>query len=520
MQMTKKSLDEGLHAVNPQTGEILPESHPVADENSLNTTCLAAASAASDFAATSPNERGALLRAIADNIESLGDDLIALTGEETGLPEVRLVGERGRTVGQLRMFADLVDEGSWVDARIDLAIPDREPLPKPDVRSMMRPVGPVVVFGASNFPLAFSVAGGDTASALAAGNPVVVKAHPAHPGTSALVAGAIERAVKSTSLPAGVFGLLQSADPKIALTLVRHPAIKAVGFTGSLQAGRALFDAASARPDPIPVYAEMGSINPVVVLPDALATRADSIAQGLSQSMTMGVGQFCTQPGVVMVEGDSTTLTKALVAALKPVEPGTMLTNGLNDNYQRGLDRLQTVDGVEPVLRKDGDRGPGGSKAAAAVLTCDEETFLNHPELSDEVFGPATLIVSCKDRESVVRLVGELPGQLTATVHGTDADLTSASTLLDMMGQIAGRLIINGFPTGVEVCNAMHHGGPYPATTEVRSTSVGTAAVGRYARPLCYQNFSDSILPQELQNANPLGIWRLVDGKRSREPIA
>jgi alpha-ketoglutaric semialdehyde dehydrogenase len=518
--MTKNSAHKSIHGVNPQTGEILPEAYPVADEKSLNATCLAAANAAPACAVLLPREKAALLRAIADNIMALGDDLIALTGKETGLPEARLVGERGRTVNQLRMFADLVEEGSWVDARIDLADPDREPLPKPDVRSMLRPIGPVAVFGASNFPLAFSAGGGDTASALAAGNPVVVKAHPAHPGTSALVAGAIERAVASTSLPAGAFGLLQSGEPDLAVALVRHSAIKAVGFTGSLRAGRALFDAAAGRPDPIPVYAEMGSINPVVVLSDALATRADSIAQGLSQSMTMGVGQFCTQPGVVMVEGDAAAFTDALVEALKPMDAGTMLTVGLNENYQRGLDRLQATNGVEPALRKDADPGPGGSQAAAAVLTCDQDTFLEHPELSDEVFGPATLVVSCRDRDSIVRVVNELPGQLTATVHGTDAELTSASPLLEVMGQIAGRLIINGFPTGVEVCNAMHHGGPYPATTEVRSTSVGTAAISRYARPLCYQNFSDALLPQELQNANPLGIWRLVDGKRSREPIA
>ena len=517
--MTKNSPGESLHAVNPQTGEVLADSFPAAGESTVNTACMAAADAAPVFAASLPQERAALLRAIADNIMALGDELIDLTGKETGLPEARLIGERGRTVGQLRMFADLVDEASWVDARIDLANPDREPLPKPDVRSMLRPIGPVAVFGASNFPLAFSVAGGDTASALAAGNPVVVKAHPAHPGTSALIAGAVERAVESASLPPGVFGLLHSREPEISLSLVRHPAIKAVGFTGSLRAGRALFDAAAARPDPIPVYAEMGSVNPIVVLPDALATRVKSLAQGLSQSMTMGVGQFCTQPGIVVVEGDADALTDALVAALEPMEAGTMLTAGLNENYRKGLDRLLATKGVEPALHKDSDAGPGGSLATAAVLTCDHNTFMNHPELSDEVFGPATLVVACKDRDSVIRLVCNLPGQLTATVHGTDTDMEDASSLLDTLGRMAGRLIINGFPTGVEVCNSIHHGGPYPATTEVRSTSVGTAAISRYARPLCYQSFSDGLLPKELQNANPLGIWRLVDGERSREPV-
>jgi alpha-ketoglutaric semialdehyde dehydrogenase len=456
--------------------------------------------------------RAAFLERIADEIGGSGD-LIDAAQVETALPRERLEGERARTVGQLRMFAGLVREGSWVDARIDRAIPDRKPLPKPDVRRMLIPIGPVAVFGASNFPLAFSVAGGDTASALAAGCPVVVKGHPAHPATSELAARAIVNAVTSSGMPPGVFSLLQSTRNDIAVALVKHPLTKAVGFTGSLRAGRALFDAAASRPDPIPVYAEMGSVNPVFLLPGALATRGDAIAGGLVNSATLGVGQFCTNPGLTIaigVEALDRCLGR-LRELIRAAPPGTMLYPALLDAFEAGVRRLSAVEGVS-TIRASGD----AAQACPSLFETAADVFLRNGDIGHEVFGPSTVVIRCTSREQMEAVARRLEGQLTATIHGTPEDLRAYAPLVSIVERKVGRLIVNGFPTGVEVCASMHHGGPYPAMTDSRSTSVGTAAIYRFARPVAYQDFPQSLLPVELQDGNPRGIWRLVDGEMTK----
>lgn len=454
------------------------------------------------------------LEVAAEEILGLGDELLQRAQAETGLPQARLAGERGRTVSQLRMFAALVKEGSWVEARIDRAQPHREPLPKPDLRRMLVPIGPVAVFGASNFPLAFSVAGGDAASAFAAGNPVVVKGHPAHPGTSELVGRALATAVQKAGLPPGFFSLIQGVSTEIGLGLVSHPAIKAVGFTGSLSGGRALFNAAARRPDPIPVFAEMGSINPVFLLPEALQERGDSIAEGLIASVTLGAGQFCTNPGlVVVVKCPAIERFKSRLAEVALAVPAaTMLHAGIRSAFGAGVAKLSGKESVS-TLAEGRDRGSlERNQAGVSVFSTDAVTFLKDAELSQEVFGPSTLLVICEDREEMIAVAADLEGHLTATVHGSKAELEDSIALLSRLENRVGRLVFNGFPTGVEVCPSMHHGGPYPATTDVRSTSVGTAAIQRFARPVCFQDCPQALLPFELKDGNPAGIWRLMDG--------
>jgi alpha-ketoglutaric semialdehyde dehydrogenase len=465
-----------------------------------------------DYRSLTANARAAFLDRIADEIGGSGD-LIEAAHVETSLPRERLVAERGRTVGQLRMFAGVVREGSWVDARIDRAIPDRTPLPKPDIRRMLIPVGPVAVFGASNFPLAFSVAGGDTASALAAGCPVVVKGHPAHPATSELAGRAIVNAVTSTGMPPGVFSLLQSTRNDIAVALVTHPRTKAVGFTGSHRAGRALFAAAASRPDPIPVYAEMGSVNPVFLLPGALATRGDAIAAGLVSSATLGVGQFCTNPGLTIAIGDEPLdrCVRRMRELILGAQPGTMLYPALLDAFEAGVRRLSAVEGVS-AIRASGD----AAQACPSLFETSADVFLRSSDIGQEVFGPSTVVIRCASRDEMEAVARRLEGQLTATIHGTPEELNANASLVSILEDKAGRLIVNGFPTGVEVCASMQHGGPYPATTDSRSTSVGTAAIHRFARPVAYQAFPQSLLPVELQDANPRGIWRLVDGEMTK----
>jgi NADP-dependent aldehyde dehydrogenase len=456
----------------------------------------------------------AFLDRIAEEIMKLGDSLIQRAHAETALPEARLTGERARTVYQLKMFADLVREGSWVEATIDRAQPERKPLPKPDLRRKLVPIGPVVVFSASNFPLAFSVAGGDTASALAAGNPVIVKSHSGHPGTSELVASAIVAAAGAAGMPAGVFSMLHGhgGSHEVSLRLVRHPATKAVGFTGSQRAGRALFNAAAARPEPIPVYAEMGSTNPVFILPGALEQRAEAVAQGLIQSVTLGVGQFCTNPGLVFAapgagfEAFTAAAAKAVVAA----SPGTMLYPGLCERFADSVGRAERAPGVRGLAKSAA--APTGAQVPAVLLSTDAASFQANDILRDEIFGPATLLVACGSSQELGEIARQLPGQLTATIHGTEADLRRHQKLISLLEQKAGRLVFNGFPTGVEVCPAMQHGGPYPATTDGRSTSVGTAAIKRFARPVCFQNFPQSALPVELRDDNQRQIWRVLDG--------
>ncbi len=464
---------------------------------------------------TTGAQRAALLERIADEILALGDDLISRARQETGLPETRLVGERARTTGQLRLFAQVAREGSWVDGRIDSAIADRQPLPKPDLRRMLVPIGPVVVFGSSNFPLAFSVAGGDTASALATGNPVVVKAHSGHPGTSELVAGAIVRAMASSGMPAGLFSMLHGAGKVLGLALVQHPLARAVGFTGSRKAGRALFDAAAARPEPIPVFAEMSSLNPVFILPGALHERAGRIAEGLSASMTLGVGQFCTKPGLVFALGGAQfgQFQEALARSIQAVMPATMLHAGIYDAYHQGLARMSGKTGVELLACSKESPDAKRTHGQAMVMRTDLDTFRKNPELAGEVFGPFALLISAPAMAGLQEAAQALEGQLTATVHGTPDDLRQAAPLLRILERKAGRLILNGFPTGVEVCPSMHHGGPYPATTDVRFTSVGTAALHRFVRPVCYQDFPQALLPEALRDDNPLRLWRTVNGK-------
>jgi NADP-dependent aldehyde dehydrogenase len=494
-------------ARNPATGETLEPLYRDATEADVDWVCRAARDAVEAYAALVPSRRADLLDAIAENLVSAGERLLSRANVETALPLDRLEGERNRTVGQLRLMSALVREGSWVDARIDTAQPERKPSPRPDLRRMLRPLGPIAVFGASNFPLAFSVAGGDTASALAAGNPVVVKAHPAHPGTSDIAAEAVRHAVERFGLPEGVFGMVHGASPEVSLAVVRHPAIAAVGFTGSLRAGRALFDAAAARPNPIPVFAEMGSVNPVFILPGALRLRGAAIAEGLVKSFTLGVGQFCTKPGLVfgIASREWDEFCELVVSKAHDVAQGVMLSAGIAAAFGQGCANLRNVEWLC-------ERGP-------RVARVDSHAYRSRPELSREIFGPFTLLVTVGVPDELTRIASELDGQLTASVHGTDNDFAGWNDLLSTLSRRVGRLICDGFPTGVEVAPAMSHGGPYPATTDTRFTSVGTAAILRWVRPVCFQGFPDALLPDELKNANPRGLLRLVDGTPTRDPV-
>lgn len=455
-------------------------------------------------------KRAAFLRSIADEIEALGDELIDAAMQETNLPHARLLGERARTTGHCRMFADLVEEGSWVEARIDHADAERTPSPKPDIRKKLVPLGPVVVFGAANFPLAYSTAGGDTASALAAGCPVIVKAHPAHAHTSALVAKAIQKAATNTGMPGGVFQHLYGASLEVGTALVKHPFTKAVGFTGSLAGGKALFDLANNRPEPIPVFAEMSSINPVILLPKTLAEQYATIATQLAGSVTLSVGQFCTSPGLMIALEDEalrkfiTVLGQQIRGAL----PGTMLHQGIADNYHRTLQTALAQRGVHTeAAASEGDASQGHPVIASVPAV----EFLENPQLAHEVFGPFSLIVRCANTEEFFSVINKFQGQLTTSVFGSDAELREYAPVLNIITEKAGRIIFNGVPTGVEVCPAMHHGGPYPATTDSRFSAVGTDAIKRFARPVAFQNAPAGFLPDELKESNPLNIWRLVD---------
>jgi NADP-dependent aldehyde dehydrogenase len=502
-----------FQATNPATSEALPTVFYEATEAEINRAVEWAQGAFNHFRFDSKEQRAALLDRIAEEILALGDELLQVANAESGLPLDRLTGERGRTVNQLKMFAALVREGSWVEASIDTALPDRAPVPKPDIRKMLVALGPVAVFGASNFPLAFSTAGGDTASALAAGCPVIVKAHPAHPGTSELVATAIVKAAEACGMP-GIFSMIQGLSYDVSLALVRHPLIKAVGFTGSFRGGKALYDAAASRPEPIPVYAEMGSVNPVFVLPGVLRERGAAFAEGLKTSVTMGVGQFCTNPGLVfgLQSDELTAATEKLKSLIEAAPPATMLHAGILRAYEAGIQRLANSAGLTTVQASAAAEA-AQTQARAAVFTTDAQTFFAQPELSEEVFGPSTIVVNCASPEELGRAVNELQGHLTATIHGTAADLEEYRWLISALELKVGRIVINGFPTGVEVCPSMTHGGPYPATTDARSTSVGTDAIKRFVRPVSYQGFPNEALPPALQDGNPLGIWRRVNGE-------
>lgn len=514
---TSKEGEERYRAVNAATEEPMDPEFAVATATEVDAAVKAAVAAFPKFRSQPAGARAAFLRAIADEIEALGDALVERCMAETGLPEGRIKGERGRTCGQLRLFATVVEEGSWVDARIDTAIPDREPVPKPDIRRMMIPIGPVAVFGASNFPLAFSTAGGDTASALATGNPVVVKAHPAHPGTSEMVARAITKAAVATGMPDGVFSMVHGFA-EVGQALVNHPDLEAVGFTGSHQAGRALFDLAAKRARPIPVFAEMGSINPVFVLPGALDS-AESLAAGFVDSVTMGCGQFCTNPGlVVALDGEALDgFVSAVAERIGGVEPGVMLTPSIRDGFVRGATALKSHEAVTTVAEAPSRNG--AARASGVVFSTSANDFMKDPSLHAEVFGPSTLIVRCDTEEQMLEVARSLEGQLTATVRMGDADKSLAGNLMTILSTKVGRVLVNGFPTGVEVCPSMQHGGPYPASTDSRFTSVGTAALFRFVRPVAYQSVPADLLPRELADENPMKIWRMVNGVRTRKPV-
>lgn len=506
---------------NPATGEKLEPQFHYASVDDLNRAADLAEEASESFRNTAPPVRAKFLRQIATGIEAIADELVGRANQETGLPEARLRGELGRTAGQLRLFANIVEEGSWVNARIDPAEPERKPLPRADIRSMLRPLGPIAVFGSSNFPLAFSVAGGDTASALAAGNTVVVKAHSAHPGTSELVGQVIANSVRENGLHPGTFALLFGQGTEVGVALVKHPKIKAVGFTGSLHGGKALMDLCAARPEPIPCFTEMSSVNPVFVLPEALGTRAAQIATGLFGSFTLGVGQFCTKPGLVFLPANADA--DALVAELKKqVDQATcqpMLTEGISKSYKGGI-ALRT--GHKAVKTLAQAAAPGDLKscyAVPALFEINSQELEKNPELAGEVFGPSTLIIRYKNREEMLALARGVEGQLTATLQATENDMHQYPDLVNILERKAGRLIVNGFPTGVEVCHAMVHGGPFPSTSDSRFTSVGSLAIYRFARPVCYQDFPQSTLPDALKDTNPHGILRMINGKYSHDAV-
>jgi len=511
-----------FRAVNPGTAEELPTVFHEATEAEAGRALQLAQQAFPEYRHKSADAIAKFLEAIAAGLETLGQELIVRAHAETALPEPRLLSERGRTASQLKMFATLIREGSWVDARIDRADPGRMP-PKPDLRRMLVPMGPVVVFGASNFPLAFSICGGDTASALAAGNPVVAKAHPAHPGTSEMAARVIQKAARDCALPAGVFSMVHGTKPDVSVALVRHPSTRAVGFTGSLQAGRALFNAAAGRPSPIPVFAEMGSINPVFVLPNALKQRGAQLAQSLAKSVTAGVGQFCTKPGLVVgLEGATLDeFRQSLGASVSSTPSGTMLHAGIASRYGTECEKRLRIPDLQLVATQDkSSQDKSKTQAQAAVFTTRAQSFLKNPELHEEMFGPSTLIVGCESVGQLEEIARSLEGQLTVSVHATEQDLKEHGGLIDILREKAGRLVFGGVPTGVEVGPAMHHGGPYPATTDSRFTSVGTAAILRFVRPVCYQDSPSECLPPELKDENPRGIWRLVDGEWTQAAIA
>jgi NADP-dependent aldehyde dehydrogenase len=500
------------HGIHQASGAQLEPAYLAATTDEMNRAVELAAAAFSEYSALPGTARAGFLRAIAAEIEGVVEDLAQRGPMETGLPEARLRGETGRTAGQLRLFASLLEEGSWVDARIEHAQPDRAPVPKPDIRSMLRPLGPVAVFCASNFPLAFSVAGGDTASALAAGCPVVVIAHASHPGLAEIVGSAVMRAALSTGMPEGVFSLLYGGGRSIGMSVVQHPVIQAVGFTGSRAGGTALMAAAANREQPIPVYAEMSSVNPVVILPGALERGEAALAEAFFGSLTMGVGQFCTNPGLVFLpEGAGLVFLEKLKALVEAGAPGTMLNASICRAFAEEVEAFAETEGVETIARSATAAGPG--QGAPAVFGVSLRRFLEADLLQGEMFGPAALIVRGSIGE-IEAAIPELEGQLTATVHGTEAELAAHASLVAALQQKAGRLIFNAFPTGVEVCHSMVHGGPFPATSDGRSTSVGSMAIHRFVRPVAWQGFPASCLPAELQEANPLGIRRMVDGVR------
>jgi NADP-dependent aldehyde dehydrogenase len=491
---------ETFLAANPASGESMQPPFFVSEESHVDRACTLAWEAFDVFRQASAESRAKFLESVAEQILAIGDELLERAQAESGLPLPRLTGERGRTIGQLKLFADELRKGGWEGVRIDPAMPDRKPLARSDLRQRKIPVGPVAVFGASNFPLAFSVAGGDTAAALAAGCPVVVKGHPAHPGTSELVARAITKAVTQCGLPAGVFSLVSGTSNALGSALVANPRIKAVGFTGSRAGGLALMKIAAARPEPIPVYAEMSSINPVLLLPGALRARAEALGKEFVGSLTLGVGQFCTNPGLVFAL-DSPELqqfVESASAAMQQVQPAVMLTSGIHSAYERGVEQLSKHQKLSAIAR--GVESQGKHCGRAALFSTTAADLARHPEVAHEVFGASSIVVRAQNEVELMTALEQMEGQLTATLHLTSEDTALAKRLLPILERKAGRVLANGWPTGVEVSHAMVHGGPFPSTSDGRSTSVGTLAIDRFLRPVCYQDLPDELLPESIRD--------------------
>lgn len=510
-----------FYGVDPCDGHSLQPAISIASSEQVDETVRMADAASKILRHSSPKLRATFLRHCAEQIMALGDELLERVMDETGYPKARAEGERGRTCGQLNMFASYLESGDYLDARIDTALPERQPVPRPDLRHINQPIGPVVVFGASNFPLAFSVAGGDTASALAAGCPVIIKGHPSHPGTGELVAQALAAAVVQTGLPKGTFSYLADNGHAVGSRLVQAPAVKAVGFTGSFTGGTALMALANTRPDPIPVFTEMSSTNPVFLLPQALEQNSVDIAQGFVGSFTLGSGQFCVKPGLVIaVDGEPLqqfiTEAKNLVDA---APPAVMLNSGICQTFQQTLEERRSDKGLEIVAQGVTPQNNEGFHGQVTLYATSAGEVLERPELLEETFGPASIIIKCRDQAEMLSIARRLPGQLTATVHCTADELANYAELMDHLTNSVGRIVVNGFPTGVEVCHAMMHGGPFPATSDSRFTSVGTNAIHRFIRPVCYQNYPETLLPPALQNQNPLGITRLVNGIKTTDQI-
>ncbi|MDH7637366.1 aldehyde dehydrogenase (NADP(+)) [Sphingomonas oryzagri] len=504
--------DATFSGYDPSRGEQIAPAFSISTAEDVAEACRLAAEAFDAFRDTDPDQRARFLETIADNIDALGDALVARAMQESGLPQARLTGERGRTSGQLRLFATHLRRGDWAGVTFDTPLPDRAPLPRGDLRQRRIAIGPVAVFGASNFPLAFSVAGGDTASALAAGCPVVVKGHPAHPGTTRMVADAIRDAVAACGLPEGVFSLVQGPANELGAVLVTDPRIKAVGFTGSRGGGLALMKLAGERPEPIPVYAEMSSINPVILFPQALAARGEALAKAYVGSLTMGAGQFCTNPGIVIgIAGpDLDRFVATATQALEQAQPQVMLTKGIHAAYDNGVSALEANPSVETLAR--GAEGTGCTLGRAALFITDADRFLADPSLAHEVFGASSVVIRAKDMAQIAALIEGLEGQLTATLQIDEGDYETAAPLVPLLERKVGRILANGWPTGVEVSTAIVHGGPFPATSDPRSTSVGTAAIERFLRPVCYQDLPDALLPKAVRSANPLNLPRRIDG--------
>ena len=500
---------------NPRTGETVA-TYTSSGVQEVEQALNAANAAYQQYRLLDKNAIAKFLNTIADEIEALGDQLLETADKETGLGIPRLTGERARTCGQIRAFAQLVAEGQWLQASIDTAIPDRQPLPKPDIRRMLRPIGPVVVFGASNFPFAFGTVGGDTASALAAGNPVVVKGHSFHPATSELFCHAVDKAIQSCGMPKGIFSLLLGNGHDMGAALVKHPFTQAVGFTGSLKGGRTFMDLAAARENPIPVYTEMGSINPVFILEDALKTKAESIAAGLSASVCLGTGQFCTSPGIA-VTLKNPGFEKMLKEKFDEKPRGVLLHSRIGSAFSEAISEVVKHPNVGWL-----NFTPMGDNILMppnVVFKTSATAFLADPKLSGEIFGPAILLVVCDVMNQMLAVAKNLSGNLTATIHATDADSADAAQLLSLLDQKVGRIVYNGFPTGVEVCPSQQHGGPYPATSNAFSTSVGTDAITRFVRFVAFQGTPNNLLPDALKNENPYGIYRKVNGKLTRDAV-